>query len=220
MVLIARDIDRRHLALAEGIVESVVDLADRDTEPRRGVAVDHEVRLQALVLLVAVDVGKVRIALQGRRDLRRPVIELLQRRALQRVLILRVRGPAPDPDVLHRLQEQARTGHHRHLAAQPRDHPVGAELALVERPQRHEHEAGIGLPTPGEADHGLHRRIALDDADELRELLLHQLERHALVGLDRADQPAGVLLREEALRDHVVEIEIEPEHRRQNQHDR
>ncbi|MGY3540201.1 hypothetical protein ACVIIY_004421 [Bradyrhizobium sp. USDA 4515] len=220
VILVARDIDRRHLPLAEGVVEGVVDLAHRDAEPGRGVAVDHEIGFQALVLLVAVDVGEIRIALQGRRDLRRPFIELLQRRSLQRVLILRVRGPAPDPDVLHRLQEQARARHHRHLAAQPRDHAVGADLALIKRTKRDEHEAGIGLPAAGEADRRLNRRIALDDADEPRELLLHQLERHALVSLDRADQPASVLLREEALRDHVVEIEVEAEHRRQDQHHR
>ena len=50
------------------------------------------------------------------------------------------------------------------------------------------------------------------------ELLLHQLEGDALVGLDAADQPAGVLLREEALGHDDEEIDVERERRQQDQH--
>ena len=75
-----------------------------------------------------------------------------------------------------------------------------------QRLQRDEHKAGIGLAAAGEADDALDRRILPDDRDELLQLLPHQLERDALVGLDAADHPAGVLLREEAL-GHLVEQE-------------
>ena len=43
VVLVARDIDGRDLALAEGVVERVVDLAHGDAEPRRGVTIDDDV---------------------------------------------------------------------------------------------------------------------------------------------------------------------------------
>ena len=89
-----------------------------------------------------------------------------------------------------------------------------------ERIQRNEHEAGIGLAPAGKPDGGLDRGILLEDADELRQLLLHQLKRNALVGLDDADDPAGILLREEALRNDVVQVEIETEHGGEDQHHR
>ena len=41
----------------------------------------------------------------------------------------------------------------------------------------------------------------LHDRNHLAQLALHRLERRALVGLHAADQPAGVLLREEPFRD-------------------
>src|SRR6266481_340713 len=57
------------------------------------------------------------------------------------------------------------------------------------------------------------------DRDELLELLPHQLKRNALVGLDAAVDPARILLREEALGDDRVEIEIGPDRREQDRQD-
>jgi hypothetical protein len=55
------------LALAERIVQGVVDLADRQSQPCNSVPIDDEVGFQPLVQLIAVDVGEIRIALQLRR---------------------------------------------------------------------------------------------------------------------------------------------------------
>ncbi len=52
VILIAGVVDGRHLALAVGVIKRVVDLGDRDAEPRRSVSVDLEIGLQALVLLI------------------------------------------------------------------------------------------------------------------------------------------------------------------------
>ena len=131
---------------------------------------------------------------------------------------MRVRGPAADPDILHRLQEQGRSGNDRHLPPEPGDHAVRGKVALAERHQRHEHEAAIGLAAAGEADDGVDRGVLLDDGDELGELLLHELERDALVGLDDAGDPPGILLREEALRDDAIQIEVQAEHRGEDYH--
>ena len=134
MILVAGDIDGRHLALAECVVQRVVDLADGDAEPRGGVAIDHQIGFQPLVLLVAVDVGEHGgLLLQRGRDLRRPFVELLQRGSLQGVLILRVAGAAADADVLHGLQEQRGARHDRQRPPQPRDHAVDRNLALAQR---------------------------------------------------------------------------------------
>jgi hypothetical protein len=60
------------LALAKSVVERVVDLGDGDAEPRRGIAVDGDVGLEPLVLLVGVDLGDLRNRLQFRENARRP----------------------------------------------------------------------------------------------------------------------------------------------------
>src|SRR5258708_18769532 len=105
------------------------------------------------------------------------------------------------------------------LAAQWPDHEVRRYLAFAQWLERQKDEAAIGLSAASEADHHLDRGVFLDDRDELLEFLPHQLERNALVGLDAAVDPAGILLREEALGDDRVEIEIGPDGREQDRHD-
>jgi hypothetical protein len=219
VILVARSVDHRNLALAEGIIERVVDLRRGDAEPGRRGTVDHQIGFEPLLLLVGVDVGQFRELLQRRGDLGHPFVELGEIVALQRVLVLSVALPATGADVLHRLQKEARAGYLRELAAQPADDPVDRQLALGERLQCDEHKAGIGLAATGEADDAGDRGILADDRDELGQLLPHQLKRDALVGLDPADHPAGVLLREEALRDEDEQIEVEADRHKQDQQD-
>ena len=66
-VLVRLREDRRDQALAERVVERVVDRRRRDAEPARRVAVDLDVGLQAVVLQVAGDVGELRHAAAGAR---------------------------------------------------------------------------------------------------------------------------------------------------------
>ncbi len=58
MVLVQLVVDRRHLALAEGVVERVVDGAALTPRRAARVAVDVDDGLDAVVLLVGVDVGQ------------------------------------------------------------------------------------------------------------------------------------------------------------------
>ncbi len=184
--------------------------------PRRdgGRAVDRHHRLEAALLLVGIHVGEFGARLQRLSELRSPQIQVGRRIGQQRELILRVRLPAADANVLHRLQEGPRAGHVAERGAQLLDHLVGGELALALRFQRNEHEAGVGLPAAGETGHAVHRRILADDLHHLRELAFHRLERRALVGLNAADQPARVLLRKEALRHDDVQPDVQSDGQR------
>ena len=74
MILVEIVVDRRDLALAEGVVERVVDLRRGDAEPRRRGAVDREFDLQPLVLAVGIDVLELGHVLQRVGDLRHPFV--------------------------------------------------------------------------------------------------------------------------------------------------
>ena len=67
VVLVQLREHRRDLPLAERVVERVVDHLRRDAEPRRRVAIDRQIGLQAAVLLIARDVAQLGHALQSRR---------------------------------------------------------------------------------------------------------------------------------------------------------
>ena len=56
MILIERGVHGRHLALAKGIVERIVDGLGAQPESRRGRAIDDQAGLQSFVLLIAIDV--------------------------------------------------------------------------------------------------------------------------------------------------------------------
>ena len=98
----------RHLPLAEGVVERVVDQLRRDAVARGLVAIDVERQGRAWVCWsVATSRNSGRL-LQLVQDLRRPVAEFVEIGILQRVLELRARRAAADVDVLRGLQEQPR----------------------------------------------------------------------------------------------------------------
>ncbi len=217
MILIERVEDGRDLALAEGVIEGVVDLAGAQLQAIGGVAVDHQIGFQPLVLLVGIDVGQIGRREQRRQQLGRPGAQFGKIVRLQRVLILRVRLASADPDILRGLQEQAGAGNLCQPAAQARDHLVAGQAALGDRLQGDEDIAAIDLAAAGEADHAVDVGVRADDLDELLHLLAHQLERDALVGLDAAIEASGILLREEAEGQLGVEPEIQRHRRGQDQ---
>jgi len=56
VILVQSPVHDRDLALAEGIVESGINIGGGDSKTRGCVAVNHNARLQSLVLLIGVDV--------------------------------------------------------------------------------------------------------------------------------------------------------------------
>ena len=130
-VLVALGEDGRDLALTERVVERVVDGLGGHAQTRGGVAVDHDHRLQPAVLLVGGHVAQLGQIAETVQHLRREGVQLVQVRALQRVLVLGVGLAAADPDVLHRLQEQRGARYPAQLAAQ-----AGDDLIDRERPAR------------------------------------------------------------------------------------
>src|SRR5580704_9494701 len=97
----------RHLALAEGVIERVVDQLRGDSVTRGGVAVDLQLQRRALGLLVGGDVAQLRQCLHLAENLRRPLIELGEVGVLQREFELGAGRPAAEAHVLRCLHIEA-----------------------------------------------------------------------------------------------------------------
>ena len=108
MILIDRLVHHRDLALAKSVVERGVHSLRRETEARRGIAVDDHVGRQSGILLVRTDVRNFRKRREPFQNFRPPYRQRVEVRRLQRVLVLRVALPAADAHVLRVLQEQRR----------------------------------------------------------------------------------------------------------------
>ena len=138
-----------------------------DTPSRDGrVAVDHERRLEAAVLLVARDVGEAGHGAELLHELRRPGAESSSNAlALQRVLVLRAARAPADAEVLHRLEERRRAGD---CASAGRSRAItssASSSALVARLQRDEHARRVlrvaaAAAAARERDHVVDRRVA------------------------------------------------------------
>ena len=58
MVLIQRPVHGRDLALSESIIERVIDVLGRNSQPAGRVTIDHQLRLQSFILLVSIYVAQ------------------------------------------------------------------------------------------------------------------------------------------------------------------
>ena len=133
----------RHLALAEGVIERIVDQLRGDAVARGGVAVDLQLERGALGLLVGGDVAQLRQRLHLGQDLRRPLIELGEIGVLQREFELGAGRPAAEADVLRGLHIEAGALDLLELGTQPRDDLLGGGVALAARLQRDEQVAVV-----------------------------------------------------------------------------
>ena len=156
MVLVQRAIHGRDLALAEGVVKGVVEGLGAHPKTAGGVAVDHELGLQTVILLVSVHVGEhAGEAFELLQQQRRPLVEVFKILALDRVLILSGAKAAADGEVLRCLQKKRGPGHGGQFTAFAIDHGIGghigttvpemgrlAGVALLERLE-HDEEAAL-----------------------------------------------------------------------------
>ena len=220
VVLVELAVDRRDLALAERVVERRVDRAE--VRPRRD-ALSRSTstqRLDAVVLLVGVDVGQ-----RGRACF----IALGEPRRPERAGRRGCRSSACTGRSSCSARPPARTSC---TVLRKIDRPVtcascGRSRAITAWPLSLRCRRGLRLtnmkPPParaaaGEADDGVDRRIAADDVDDLAQLVAHRLRRDALVGAQPAVELAGVLLREEALRRGAEQVDVEADDRDQDEH--
>ena len=210
LVLVGRGVHRRDLALAERAVQRLVDQRQRDPEARGGIAIDLDADIGRGDLLVRGDVLQFRQLLHRRLDDRRPMVQLVGIGVGQRVLILRAAEPAADADVLPRLHKEFGAFDLRHLRPQPADHVVGRDVALVVRLELDEHPAGvlgrIAAARSAEIEHPRDGRILARDFGEAVQHPRHFLEGRILPRFRLAEDEAGILLREKALRDRDVEV--------------
>ena len=125
-VLAGLGVNGRDLPLAEGVVQRIGDVRHRDAEARRGIAVDHQIDLQALVLQIAGDVGQLRTLCQRFDQTAAPLAEQFGIRRRHAELVLGAADPVFDGQVLHRLHEQANADQFVQLRLQTRDHFGGA----------------------------------------------------------------------------------------------
>ena len=132
----------------------------RDAEARRGVAVDDERGLQALVLLVGVDVGQLAAAAASAcADPRLPGAQLGEVVGLQRELVLRVACRPP--------MRMSCTGCRNRLApgsraSLPRSRAITWSAEILRSRSglsATNMKPGVALAAAGEADDVLHRRI-------------------------------------------------------------
>ena len=147
------------------------------------------------------------------------MVQLAEVGVLQRILILRARGPSADGDVLRRLKEQLRPLDFGELRLQSRDNLIGGRVALVTRLQRDEHPAGVrGIARAADRhrDVGDGRILHHDGAQRLL-MSHHVLDGNVLRGLRYPGDQTGVLLREKAFRNDDEEINGQGERREEDE---
>ncbi len=197
-------------ALAESVIERVVDCRQGDPEAPGGGAVDRDHRRKALVLQVARHVRKIGQRAQPFDQPRDETGKLREVRGLQHELILRGARGGVDGEVLDRLHMQRDAGNGRRFLLQPADDLARRTGARVARAQIDEEAAGIQCRIVGPVD--ADERGQADDIrilqDDVRQRPLafgHGLEGDGLIGLGDALDQAGILHREETFRHHDIE---------------
>ena len=227
VILVQRLVHGRDLALAEGVVQRVVDQLRRDAEARGGLAVVGDQGLQAAVLLVAVDVDDDGDGFQLLEHAGRVSDQILQVVAAHGELVLRGAVPSADAQVLGGLQVEGRAGNPGELRAQALHDVIDRDLALRERLERDEHArlvqggcAAAPAAAAREAVDGVHRGIGGHDVHHLQQGLVHGLKRRVLVGVNLAAHAPVVLLRKESLGHANEQVHVQADGGQQDQQGR
>ncbi len=115
VVLVQLGEDCGNLPLTECIVERVVDVGHRDAQARSGVAIDHQLGPQALILQVAGYVGNDLFLGQFLHHQPRVSGQFVLVRVLQRILELRAADAIFHRQILQRLQKELNPVNRVHL---------------------------------------------------------------------------------------------------------
>ena len=207
-VLVGLGVDGGDLALAEGVVERIVDGLHGDAEPPGRLAVDLHHGAQAAVLGLRHHLAQHGRGAQLLGEAAGPQRHLLLVAADQRVLELRPADARADLHVLHRLEVDGDAGDGADLLLQPVDDGGDVGLALVARLEGDLQVAGVGRGVEradaDDRDDARHVGVGADGVGDLVLQLHHLGEGDLRAGLHhRLDEPR-VLQRQEALgHDHV-----------------
>ena len=163
-VLVELGEDGRDLALAEGVVERVVNGLGEHVQARGPLAVHLDADLQAAGLLVGGDIRQLRPVAQHVQQLGRPFRQFRHVGVGQRVLVLGAADAAVDLHVLGRLHEEGNALDRVGGGAQAGDDLVGAGLAAVAGLEVDVEAAGVdgGVHAAGadKGGHAHHVRVA------------------------------------------------------------
>ena len=168
----------RDLALAESIVERVVDHLGRDAQPGSGIAIDDQRRLQT-----RCSAGRWRrravpaASCSFSTNCGAQMLNSFASGSSKRVLILRAADAIFDGQVLHRLHVQRDALDLGQLRLQAADHVTGADLALLQRLQ-------IDLNAPA-----VQRGVGAINADERRKTLDRRVLAESLAPMPAAARP-------------------------------
>src|SRR5882762_9532346 len=209
MVLLQGSIDGRDDALAEGVVERVVDRVGQDAVARGDITLDRDVEHRPGIELIGGYVGDAGNRLDLVEEQRRPVLELAGIGVVQGVLELGLVQARADGDVLRGLHIERDALDLAEVGLQPRDYLVD-RVTLV---------CGLELNVDAAVVHrvaaaaGSHRGSDCVDGwiphDGILHSLLafqHGLEGNILRRLGLADNQSGVLLGKETLGNDYVQI--------------
>src|SRR5215831_742199 len=115
VVLVELGEERRDLALAESVVERVVNGLRRDTETGSGLTVNDQRSNRSAGLLIGGDIAKLWQSFQPVDQPRRPGVQLGGVGILKRILELRAAGAILDSQILNRLHVESDAVHRREL---------------------------------------------------------------------------------------------------------
>src|SRR6267143_677804 len=200
VILIQLSEDGGAQALAESVVESVVDIGGKNAEARSGVAVDGECGDETLIQLVAGDIAKFGQCFQFLNEASRPVSEFLGINIFQTVLKLGAAHTIFDGQILNGLEEERNSVDFCKFWLEAADDIRSADFTLGERLQIDLNaaavERGVRAVNTDEGGKALDRRVFEDDAGQIPLALGHGRERNVLCSLGNTQNNASVLHRE------------------------
>src|SRR5215813_3655035 len=203
VILIELRVNRGDLALAEGVVESIVNVSWENAEPGCGVAVNDDVQQQAAGKTIVCNIAQLRKILQAFLESGNPGVQLFSVDVFQTVLKLRAADAVFDGQVLHRLHEECDAINFVELRLKAANHVAGANFAFGERLQIHLNAAGVKCRVcainSDEGGKALYRRILQYHVSELPLARCHGTERNGLWRFRNAKNHACVLHGEKTL---------------------
>src|SRR5215468_9596726 len=143
VILIELCVDRRDLALAESVVEGVVDIGRKNAETRGGVTVDDDVKQQAASETVVCHISQLRKILEALLKLWNPGVEFFRVNIFKTVLKLRSTDAVFNRKVLYGLHEERNAINFFELRLKAADCVTCADFALRQRLQIHLDSAGV-----------------------------------------------------------------------------